>query len=213
MRSKRVVCFVWVLVFIVLVCAGCLEKEAKWHQKTIKKLESRMEVTTGPGFKATVENLGKKKRSLALYIAEDHAKLAALFMTKQFAQMEVEMGTDVKLDGNAMGSPGAIHEYWEKKWNEKYEMLSDEKQQNIDSKYTIELQIWSKKIEMSQYTSVKIKTRSVHGAQVEYRYDGESVELFEFDVVLKKVKNGKIVSNQSGTGEWPRGHSEECPWI
>lgn len=213
MRSKRVMYCTWMLVFVMLVSVGCLEKEAQWHKKTIKKLESRMEVETGPGFKTTVDNLGKKKRSLALYIADDHSKLAALFMTKQFDSMAKEMGVGVTLDDNVMSDLKDISDYWKEQHDKKYNSLKPEEKQNFDSKYTIELQIWAYRISVSEYQSVRIANRTVSGTQVEYTSDGQSVEFFEFDVVLREVKNGKIVSNQSGNGEWPRGHSEECPWI
>jgi len=219
MRSKRVVCHALVLSVVMMVCSGCIPVEIKWQTKTINKLLDIMVKDTGDGFRAVIVAEGMKKRSLALKIKSDHTKMTDLFLTKRFDLMAELMGEGVGFrtvkteDFYVMSDIAATRAYWEDLWNEKKNLLTSQQQAQLGSKYTIELEIWATMITIGQYVSPKTEVKYEGGTKVEYESNGRSVETFKFRVILVEMATGKIISNQDGEGKWPRGHSEDCPWI
>jgi len=142
MRTKKRWYFVWMLVFVILVFAGCEKKPVQtddtdpvsmdgqqhYVKKALKKILGKMK-PDGP-----VSNDKKIQRSLAIHILKDHTALMAYFQSQQWTEMEgVMRNATVYLNAaNGVREDGVPNKgFWQK--------LYDKKKKNVVKKFQLNL--------------------------------------------------------------------------
>lgn len=206
MRSKKNWYFAWVLVFVLLVCAGCkkdeemsvqtdsqqLRGERDLIEETIAYIQDMMDINI-------VEMRNKvKKRSLARKILGDHISLNVLFQLKKYHTMSEVMGDNTELwlegdENNKVNGKTNIQQFWKDRYEEKMVECPDAA--------FLELVFWSEG---------RINLTNIDPPQ--NGVDCTSVENFRFAIIAIDAA-GDPISNQSGGGSTGRDHSEDCPWI
>jgi len=206
MRTKKRWYFVWMIVFVLLVFAGCEKKPigtkgtdivTKDVQKDYveKALKEIMKTMRPDGQRS---NEKKIQRSLAKHILKDHIALMAYFQSQQWEKMEKyleqaigdgKVKVYIKNDEDpVLEDPTAA--FWAK-------LYGDKASKYLNQEVSIELEIYADDISLKDI-------KPIEGEE-----DCESTEFFKFKVIAVD-KNGDVLSNQSGGG---RRHSRPCPWI
>lgn len=196
--------FVWMLVFVLLVFAGCKkgsdvivkDGQKELVEKVLKKIVQKMN-PEGPLAKTK-----KIQRSLAKHILKDHIALMAHFQSGEFEKMKDNLGeAEVRIGGSgSWAKPNA--QFWDD--------LHGEKAKDYDlTKISIELVIYATDIPLADIVSDPDEAIQDDATQV--KEDCESTEFFKFKVIAVD-ENGDIISNQDGEGRRGRFHSDGCPW-
>ncbi len=164
------------------------------------------------------ENPARAKRSLARHIIRDHAMLRVYFQNQQFCEMAALMGDyRVKMDEQKMDVE-TLRNYWKNQFDLKFNQLSDEEKDNFYRDFEISLKISIDDIVLNvllepQEKEIETYDENCNKAVETVSIDCVSTEFLTIAVLLRDVKNDKIISNYTIRGEWDRAHSRLCPWI
>ena len=207
MRTKKRWYFVWTLVFVMLVFAGCGKKteppadtsletkdgQKEFVEKALKEIVKKMK---SDGQKS---NDKKIQRSLAKHILKDHVALIAHFQSQAWDDIVKDMGNlrikvykEVDTNGNPKWYEGDMKVFWSELYKDKVDKCSDF--------VSIELQIWADDILLADIDPK------------EDEKDCSSTEDFLFRIIALD-ENGNVICNQSGGGRIDRRHSGVCPWV
>jgi len=208
MRFKKTFYFVWMLVIVMLVCAGCGKKSPPQEEaKIVEPQKDGQQEFVAKAIKEIVKNMKadggrakekKVQRSLAQHILKDHTALMAHFQSQKFDKMACVMGSEAKVykekdnNGDPIWYVGDMSTFWKD--------LYSEKENACTSAVSIELEIYADDISLVGIDPKEDKT------------DCESTEDFIFRVIALD-EQGKVICNQGGGGKKDRRHTGVCPWI
>jgi hypothetical protein len=216
MRTKKSWYLAWVLVFAVLFCFSCAKQETPVEEEeTIQKSEIELydetvaEIMKLMKEKGTVNNVYKKKRSLAKHIIRDHVLLRVYFQNQQFYEMAETMGDGISINGTAM-KKDQIREFWKNEYGSIRSKLTDDQKSRFDFDIEIELVFYAKEITLWDPADPQTGRMIIDGVEREVTIDGKATEKFEFKILVRD--KGEIVLDPPGEGDWDRDHSSECPW-